>query len=488
MSQMKGESAGLSVEGLGLLHWLQQYIRLRWLAVGAVLIGMLVARFVLGIGVSPSPLLIITAVIAVYNVVFSIWQHRHERRDKEPGAIVRWGRRFAFAQVVADLVALTVLLHFVGGIETPFFLFYLFHVGFGSIMLNRRDAYGVTVLAIGLFVFLVGAEFLGWLPHVHLEGFIPPGLYREQAYVATVLVGFVTTLVVSTAGATAIMAELRQQWKRQAWARERELEATAEKLAELDRMRAFFLGLSSHDLKTPLAVVANYLQTILDGFVGEVNEKQRRWMERANVRVLELVRLIDDFLDVSQLAPERVLAEMERMELSDAVQRSVEDVRARAEEKGVTLRVELPQQLPPVHAAPRRLQQVITNLLDNAIKFSPRRGEVVLEVRQQGDGIRVDVVDTGLGIPTLYVPHIFEDYFRARRKEFVPGAGLGLSTARKIVEVHGGKIWVESPCFEDGEERKYGSRFSFTLKTALPTALPECQQTDVGDLLSGDRS
>jgi two-component system clock-associated histidine kinase SasA len=121
--------------------------------------------------------------------------------------------------------------------------------------------------------------------------------------------------------------------------------------------------------------------------------------------------------------------------------------------------LELPHQLRSVYAAPRRLQQVITNLLDNAVKFSPRQGEVVLKVCQHGDGVRVEVVDAGPGIPTLYMNHVFEDYFRARRKEFVPGAGLGLSTARKIVEAHGGQIWVESPCFEDGK----GSRFMFTL-------------------------
>ena len=119
-----------------------------------------------------------------------------------------------------------------------------------------------------------------------------------------------------------------------------------------------------------------------------------------------------------------------------------------------------------MHAAPRRLQQVITNLLDNAIKFSPRRGEVVLEAHQQGDGIRVDVVDTGPGISTLYMPHIFEDYFRARRKEFVPGAGLGLSTARKIIEAHGGRIWVESPALETGS----GTKFSFTLPKLVKKA------------------
>jgi signal transduction histidine kinase len=471
---MRSNGAVLPVEGLGLLRWLRQYIRLRWLVICAVLLGILIGRSVLGVGIPLAPLLIVAAVIACYNVLFSIWQRRHERRGSSRPCpvlesqedLVRWGRRFALAQVVADLIALTVLLHFVGGVETPFFLFYLFHVGFGCIMLSRSDAYTVMALAIVFFVLLTGVEFLGWLPHVHLKGFVPSELYQERAYVAAVLVSFAVTLVVLTVVATAIVAELRQQWERQARAKERELEATAEKLAEFDRMRAFFLGLASHDLKTPLAVVANYLQAILDGFVGEVDEKQRRWMERANVRVLELVRLIDDFLDIAQLAPERILAEMEQVALSDAIQQSVQDVQVRAEEKGITLRVGLPREDLAVHAAPRRLRQVITNLLDNAVKFSPRQGEVVLEVHRQGDEVRVDVVDTGPGISTLYMPHIFEDYFRVRRREFIPGAGLGLSTARKIVEAHGGRIWVESPCLEDAEGLASGSRFSFTLRAA----------------------
>ncbi|GAG38173.1 unnamed protein product, partial [marine sediment metagenome] len=160
---MNNEQFAIRNSQFALLRWLRQYVRLRWLAIGAVLLGMLATRFVLSLGVPLFPVLSVTAVIAFYNVLFSIWQQWHERRDLlQPGATVRWGWRFAFTQVVADLIALTVLLHFVGGIETPFFLFYLFHVGFGSIMLSRRDAYVVMALAIGLFVLLIGTEFLGW--------------------------------------------------------------------------------------------------------------------------------------------------------------------------------------------------------------------------------------------------------------------------------------------------------------------------------------
>jgi signal transduction histidine kinase len=338
-------------------------------------------------------------------------------------------------------------------------LIYLFHVGFASILLNRRDAYGVMALTIGLFMLLIGLEMYDWLPHTHLEGFMPHCLHQETAYVATVTAGFVVTLIALTAGATSIMTELRRQWEQQAQAKEREVEEINARLADLDRMRTFFLGLASHDLKTPLAAVTNYLQAILDGFVGDVDQKQRWWMERANVRTLELVRLINDFLDVSQLDPDRVLAEVEPTDLEEVVQRSIAEVQIRAEERSITVQVDLPPQLQPVYAAPHRLQQVITNLLDNAIKCSPRHGSVVLEALQRDDVIQINVTDAGPHIPTLCIPHVFDDYFQAQRKEFVPGAGLGLCTARKIIEAHGGEIWVLSPCFQDGK----GSRFSFTL-------------------------
>lgn len=449
---------GAPLEELGLLSRVRQYVQLRWLVVVVMLAGVAAGGVLLGIGVSRA-VWWVAAGIALYNVAFSVWMRWHEQRGGEPEDLLRWYRRFALAQVIADLVALTVLLHFVGGVETPFFLFYLVHVGFGSIMLSRRTAYLVTGLAAGLYAALVLGEFFGWLPHVHLEGFVPIYLYRKWGYVAAVLVGFVVTLAVSTLGATAIVAALRRQWEQSAQTKERELQEISAKLEDLDRMRVFFLGLASHDLKTPLAVVASYLQAILDGFVGDVNEKQRRWMERANTRVLELTRLINDFLDVSQLAPDRIRSEVQPVALDGIVRRSLEEVRIRAEEKGISLQINVPARLPAIPAAPRRIQQVITNLLDNAIKFSPRQGEVVLEARPLGDGIQVDVVDTGPGIPALYLPHLFDDYFRARRKEFVPGAGLGLSTARKIVEAHGGNIWVQSPC----RESEGGSCFSFTL-------------------------
>jgi two-component system phosphate regulon sensor histidine kinase PhoR len=245
-----------------------------------------------------------------------------------------------------------------------------------------------------------------------------------------------------------------------------ELERTREQLAELDRMRAFFLGLASHDLKTPLAVAVNYVQTILDGYAGEVLPKQRHWLERTQARLEELLQLINDFLDVSLLDAQRIAQEMEPTCLTTVAQLALEDVAARAKEKAVTVSSQVPANLSMVHGSPKRLRRLLVNLLDNGIKFTPQGGQVTLTAIEEADHVRIDVLDTGVGIPSSYLPHIFEDYFRVRQREFIPGAGLGLSTARRIVEAHGGKIWVESPYRSDAS----GSKFSCTLPKSRSNA------------------
>jgi two-component system phosphate regulon sensor histidine kinase PhoR len=227
-------------------------------------------------------------------------------------------------------------------------------------------------------------------------------------------------------------------------------------------MRTFFLALASHDLKTPLAVAINYIQTIVDGYAGEVDPKQRRWLERSVVRLQEMLQLINDFLDVSQLDEARIAQELEPTCLSTIAQQVVAEMAPRARDKEVTLQTDVPSDLSWVLGSPKRLHQLLVNLLDNGIKFTPKGGRVTLTLAEEDDCVRVDVTDTGTGIPASYLPHIFEDYFRVRRQEFIPGAGLGLSTARRIVEAHGGKIWVESPYRPD----QTGSRFTFCLQKA----------------------
>jgi len=231
------------------------------------------------------------------------------------------------------------------------------------------------------------------------------------------------------------------------------LEYTRDTLANI-------LSITSHDLKSPLAAVESYNQVILQGFAGETTEKQRTMLLRSSVRIKELLNLVDNILDISRIDARAL--KMEATSILEVLERSRETIQPIAQEKGVELRVELPEELPLITGAPERLQQVFTNLLGNAVKFTPGGGVVILKVSEKDDNIVMVVTDTGVGISSEELPMIFDDFYRGIRVDET-GTGLGLSISKKIVEAHDGKIWAESPCPDTGK----GSRFTFILPKSM---------------------
>lgn len=464
------------VEERELARRLRQFISLRWMAAVGITITALIAQGVFQVRFPLAPVIGVSIGIAAYNALFLAWAQRINYA--EPGAeeLVRQARRFAHAQIIADLVALTVLLHFTGGVENPFFLYYIFHVTFASILLPTRGSYVGSGAAIVLFTLLVLGEYSGLIPHVDLQGFAPPALpaaarlHRQPAYVAAALFAFVTALVMLTLGTTAIAGELRKRRQEVVALKDRwvaqalKLEAANTRLQELDDLKNFFIGVASHDLKAPLNAVGSFLNVILNGYAGDLTERQRIMLERANLRLEELVTLVDDFLDLSLIESGRMVLDTETMQLREVVDRCVEDVAVLAREADVEVRVEVPESLPEVQGAPRRLRQVLTNLITNGIKFTPSGGRVTIRVTDHMDRLQVDVLDTGVGIPAEDLPHVFDAFYRAKKTKAIAGTGLGLAIAQRIVEEHGGRIWAESPYTED----QPGSRFSFTLPKSLP--------------------
>jgi len=461
---LRGEELTLEYtpEEVTLIQRVHYFIYFRWIAAIGVAALALVAGDVLRIGFPALPVYIIAVSIALYNLVF--WLYGRGLTPENTPDLVAKARRFAAVQSVVDLLALTLLLHLTGGVENPLVFYFVFHITVASILLPYKAAYSLATLAVLLFCSLIGLEYFGIIPHVHLGGFVPPDLYRQESYILAVIFTFVTVLYISAYMATSIAGELRKRQREVASLRDRclidfkALEEVNEKLRELDRLRTYLLGMVSHDLKAPLVAVESYLQVILGGFAGEINEKQREMLERSSHRIGELLNLIGDLLDVSRIEAGQMAQEFQATSLSEVIEGSLEDVQALAKEKDMELRVEMPEKLPVIQAAPHRLRQVLNNLLSNAIKFTPPQGLITIRIENRGDHLQVEVMDTGVGIPADDLPYVFDEFFRGRDVERA-GAGLGLSIARKIVEAHGGKIWVESPCTADGK----GSRFAFTL-------------------------
>ncbi len=218
-----------------------------------------------------------------------------------------------------------------------------------------------------------------------------------------------------------------------------------------------FISMAAHDLKAPLAAIQSFLKVMLDGYVGELNEKQRHMMERSSLRITELFKLISDLLDIPRIEMGQIVQEMEEISIVPIINSFIEEGSSLAKQKGLKFLVDIALDIPSINGSSPRLQQVIVNLVTNAINYTAE-GEVTIRANKANNEILVEVIDTGCGIPPDELSKVFEDFFRGSNTES-RGTGLGLSISKRIVECHGGRIWVESPYPETGK----GSRFSFTL-------------------------
>lgn len=218
-----------------------------------------------------------------------------------------------------------------------------------------------------------------------------------------------------------------------------------------------FVSIAAHDLKAPLAAIQSFLRVMLDGYVGELNEKQKHMIERSSLRITELLKLISDLLDIPRIEMGQLVQEMEEISIAPIINSFTEESSNLAKQRGLKFSVDITPNLPLINGSVPRLQQVIVNLVNNAINYT-KEGEVSIQTRKTDDQILVEVTDTGCGIPANELTRLFEDFFRCSNTE-TRGTGLGLSISKRIIEAHGGKIWAQSPCPETGK----GSKFSFTI-------------------------
>ncbi|MER3399538.1 MAG: hypothetical protein C4313_00135 [Thermoflexus sp.] len=236
---------------------------------------------------------------------------------------------------------------------------------------------------------------------------------------------------------------------------------------EADRAKAEFISTVSHELRTPMTSIKGYADLLLMGSAGPLSEMQRRFLQIIKANADRLKLLVDDLLDISRIESGRLQLDLRPVPLEAVVEVVVASLKARIDEKGQHLEIDLPAFLPPVLADKDRLVQILMNLVSNAHKYTPEGGQITLRARLQGPQIQVEVSDTGIGIPPEALPRIFERFYRVDdpRVQETPGTGLGLSIVKALVEMHGGRIEVES-------EVGRGSTFRFTLPIAPEAARP----------------
>jgi len=223
-----------------------------------------------------------------------------------------------------------------------------------------------------------------------------------------------------------------------------------------ERLKDDFVSTVSHELRTPLAIMKEGISLLLDRIPGEINEKQERVLTTASGSVNRLARIINDLLDISKIEAGKMEIRKERVNLSDIVRTVVAPMKSLAEQKGLRLEMNLAAENLEVYADAERIVQVITNLIGNAVKFTTEGSIRVSTMAKDGD-VGCSVEDSGEGIPKEDLPKLFQKFVQIRRTYGAgeKGTGLGLAIAKNIVELHNGRIWVES-------EQGKGTTFNVT--------------------------
>jgi len=220
----------------------------------------------------------------------------------------------------------------------------------------------------------------------------------------------------------------------------------------------YLMGMVAHDLKAPLAAVQSYIKVILRGSTGPLSEKQEEWLNRSVKRIEGMLELISDIVDISRLETGHIAPELTTVSWKQALDNCIEVARGLVEPKGIELVVDIENDLPEIFASEVRLCQLINNLVSNSVRYTPSGAKIIIRAYQGEDDVVIYVEDEGCGIKPEILPDIFDDFFKGDR-ESREGTGLGLSICKRIVEMHHGSIWAESPA-PDGDR---GTRITFTI-------------------------
>ncbi len=447
------------------LRW---FLRLRWLAVAGLVLASLGGRELGFSGAWPS-LALLGVAIALANLFFRQRMVARLSADSPPEAL----RACALYQMLVDLAALMVAVHYTGGLESPLLPFFVFHMAIGTILVATDLMYLMAFGTCWGTVCLYILEVKGVLPYHPVDPARPlsgraSGLNLGALAVTLFGIIYLTDSV------------MRRFWRRNlelAEAKGRLEEQTAElqvllgQMRELERRKSHFMRISAHQLRSPLGTVRTSLEVLGQGFVDPTSERGRRLMEGAVERVDGLLDIVNDLLELAKVREGRGRAPWARnVFLNQLLTDLVDALSTKAEQHEVRLEADLAEPAVLDWGVPPDLVFAFENLVENAIKYSYPGGLVSVRLSVDNGSAVVEVSDQGIGIPADLGDEVFFEFVRApgAKKHAPEGTGLGLAIVREVAEGHGGSVTVVS-------REHQGS--TFTMRLPL-------QRTDPGRVMS----
>lgn len=425
-------------------YWL---VNLRWIAILVLGGATFFASSILGVSLPVLALYLLGCLLILYNLLLFFLLNHFTRTARE-NALGRVSKIITF-QISADLFILTAILHYSGGIENPFFFYFVFHMIIASILLPRRMSYLQATLAVSLFGSLVLLEYLEVIGHYSLAGFVVRDMHRDGFFVLGTFLIFSTTLYLVVYMTTSIVVQLRKQQASYAQANIQ--------LREKDQVKNEYVLRLTHDIRGHLAAIQSCLNIVRSRIVGPLNERQADLVQRAHRRVGKCAAFVTALLKLTKMKLKGKF-EMRDFSIKNAIFNAVAAAENDAASKSIKIGCNIEPSVDEIYGEPILIEETITNLVQNAVRYTPEKGTVTLNAKDQGDSVVVQVCDTGIGIPEDELGKIFDEFYRSgnARKVERDGTGLGLSIAKQAVERHGGEIWAQN-------NASGGSTFSFTL-------------------------
>ena len=432
---MKSNHRNLSITDRELLYRLGWFIRVRW-AMGGMALFVLLAgwhalnvRFRIGGVETMTPAVIVVLCVFLYNAVFTFALHVFEGVGKITRRLIY---ELAMAQLVCDMIAACVLAHYTGGVENFFVILVLMPLVAATELLPRGWTYPAAGVAVLLINALAWGEQAGLIEHVQLEW---PGktasLYADPMYVLEVTGALTLTIFAIVFAASSISRQLR--------GREADLEEAYLFLRQADEAKSFFMRKAGHEMRAPLSAIHSILGTIKHTAAAVMSPEQHQLMARAQHRLRGLMQLVDDLREYSRLRTAPGALRIQRIHLDAVVRATVELFRERAAGGGVALS----SILEPVEidGDEELLSEVVTNLVSNAIQYTPPGGQAEVRLAADRQEAALSVSDTGIGIAPEDRDGIFGEFYRTpqARRLLPEGSGLGLAITRRIVELHEGR-------------------------------------------------
>jgi signal transduction histidine kinase len=429
-------------------YWL---IKLRWVAIVGVCLAIFFASKILNVTIQAKALYCIALVLACYNFLFLFLLNNAAKRDRI--SLTSFVNKLVNTQISADLIVLTILLHFSGGVENPCIIYFIFHMVIASILLSTKESYLQATLAVGLIVLLALLEYKNFIPHYCLSGFVVRDLHGDSFHIAGGVFIFATTLYMIVYMTSSIANQLRR--------REEAFRQANTQLEQKDRLKDEYVSRVTHDIKGHLAAIQSCLDVVENELIGPLNESQKEFVHRAYSRASKLADFVRSLLKLTHMRLSNKF-EKEVFSLSETLKGAVASVDTKASDKSIKLVYSLEGFTAEVYGDQLSIEEMIMNLLLNAIKYTPKKGSVEIMAVDLGEQFLIEIADTGMGIPQEDLPYIFDEFFRASnaRKTERDGTGLGLSIAKQIINRHSGKIWAESKIGK-------GTKFSFTIPKSI---------------------